>query len=179
MSKRAIKDELVSMLPFLRRYARVLVRGNTAEADDLVQETMLKAIRSIDRFREGAELRSWLTTIMINTLRSEHRKARSRQAYAATLPGEEPSAPPRQQDWVEAQTVLEALQMLPSEQREAIALMAFEDVRYAEAADMLGIKLGTFMSRLSRGRAALRKHLEGDSDLDKPPSPRLAAGGET
>ncbi len=167
MSKKRITEDLGHQMPYLRRYARALTSGNAAEADDLVQETLLKAIRSIDRFREGAELRAWLTTIMINTFRDEKRRVRVRQSYAETLSGEEPQVAPRQQDWMEVQTVLRALDTLPSDLREAISLVALEDVKYTDAAQRLGLKLGTFMSRVSRGRAALRQLLEGETQPKK------------
>lgn len=172
MAKKKISEDLAEQLPYLRRYARALSSGNSAEADDLVQETLLKAIRSIERFREGAELRAWLTTIMVNTFRSERRRARTRQNYLDAQDGEEPQSAPRQQDWLEVQTVLRALDTLPPELREAITLVALEDVKYTDAAQRLGLKLGTFMSRVSRGRAALRRLLEGETD------PRQRAAGE-
>lgn len=172
MSKKRISEDLADHLPYLRRYARALTCGDTAEADDLVQETLLKAIRSIERFREGAELRAWLTTIMVNTFRSEKRRARTRKNYLDNQSGEEQQTAPRQQDWMEVQTVLRSLDTLPSELREAITLVALEDVKYTDAAQRLGLKLGTFMSRVSRGRAALRRMLEGE------PDPRKRAAGE-
>ncbi len=170
MSKKRISEDLAEHLPYLRRYARALTCGDAADADDLVQETLLKAIRSIERFREGAELRAWLTTIMVNTFRSDKRRARTRRAYLENQAGEEQQSAPRQQDWMEVQTVLRSLDTLPPELREAITLVALEDVKYTDAAQRLGLKLGTFMSRVSRGRAALRRMLEGEPD----PSRRVA-----
>lgn len=172
MSRRRIEQDLAEQIPYLRRYARLLAGPDRGDADDLVQETLLKAISSLDRFRAGAELRAWLTTIMINTYRSERRRARTRRAYLEAQPLDEPGGEPTQQAWMELQSLTEALAKLPPEQREAITLMAVEDVRYVDAARILNVKLGTFMSRIARGRAALRRLLDG-----QPEAPRKAVGG--
>ncbi len=152
--------ELAAEIPRLRRFARLLTRGDTAQADDLVQETLLRALRSIESFREEAGLGTWMTTIMLNIHRSEHR----RQARRSAEPEEaapEPSEPARQEQRIEVRDTLAALGALPEEQRLAIALVSVQDMSYAEAARTLGIKLGTLMSRISRGRAAMRARLEG------------------
>lgn len=176
MGRRRIEQDLAEQIPFLRRCARQLVgQGKVAEADDLVQDTLLKAIQSIDRFREGAELRAWLTTIMANTFRSERRREMVRRRHLERHDLVEPSIGPSQDDALEVKAVLDALAGLPPEQREVVALMAVEDIKYAEAAKMLNIKLGTFMSRIARGRSALRRMVEGKGAV--PPAPRRAANG--
>lgn len=175
MSQRRIQEDLAAHIPWLRRYARLLVGRDAHEADDLVQETLLRAIRSIDRFREGAELRAWLTAIMVNAFRSDRRRAATRRAWLAAQPGGEPATRARQVDRLEVQAVARALAALPPEQREAVALVALGDVRYADAAKALNLKLGTFMSRIARGRAALRRLLDGN---EGPPGRRAVAMGE-
>ncbi len=152
--------ELAAEIPRLRRFARLLTRGDAAAADDLVQETLLRGLRSIDSFREDAALGTWMTTIMLNLHRSEHRR-RARGETDPETAAPEPSEPARQEQRLEVQETLAALRALPEEQRLAIALVSVQDMSYAEAAKTLGVKLGTLMSRISRGRAAMRARLEG------------------
>ncbi|MEM0943642.1 MAG: sigma-70 family RNA polymerase sigma factor [Pseudomonadota bacterium] len=165
-------QSLTNELPYLRRMARLVTGGNAADADDLVQETVLKAISRIDSFRGDAELRTWLTSIMMNVHRSDKRRASVRARYLEAQPKEEPMMPARQVDKLEVSETLDALKRLPEDQRMAIAAVAGGDLSYAQAAEVLGVKLGTFMSRISRGRAALRRLTEGSEDRpiegDKP-----------
>lgn len=140
----------------LRRYALVLTR-NADDAEDLVQETLTKAIAAAHTWQPGTELRPWLFRILHNTHVSGLRKARVRAAAAPDLP--EPVAPEHQLASIELRQVLEVLDSLPEAQRRPIVLVALEDMSYAEAARSLDVPLGTFMSRLGRGRAALRRLL--------------------
>jgi RNA polymerase sigma-70 factor (ECF subfamily) len=161
MSRRSQTEEMTAHLRSLKRYALVLAR-NSADADDLVQETLLRALSAAETFREGADMRVWLFRIMHNAHVSSGRRAQTRAAYLdaqSTL--ETPAAPATQHDRLEVKAVIEALDRLPEPQREAVALMALEDIRYADAAKVLGVPLGTFMSRISRGREALRRLVEG------------------
>lgn len=163
MTRRRHTDEMTAHLRSLKRYALVLAR-NPADADDLVQETLLRALSAAETFREGADMRVWLFRIMHNAHVSSGRRAQTRAAYvdAQSALGI-PSAPATQHDRLEVKAVIEALDALPESQREAVALMALEDIRYVDAAKVLGIPLGTFMSRISRGREALRRLVEGTS----------------
>lgn len=165
--------ELEDEIPRLRRFARVLTRGDAAAADDLVQETLLRALGGLDSFREEAGLGTWMTTIMLNIHRSEHRRRVLRDAHLAEeAAAPEPSEPARQVQRIEVAETLEALDSLPDEQRIAIALVSIGDMSYADAARSLGVKLGTLMSRISRGRAAMRARLE------TPPEDREPAHGK-
>lgn len=161
MSRRRTSEEMTAHLRSLKRYALVLAR-NPSDADDLVQDTLLRALSAADSFREGADMRVWLFRIMHNAHVSAGRRAQTRAAYVrAQSELETPTAPAHQHDRLEVKAVLEALDTLPEPQREAVALMAMEDIRYADAAKILGIPLGTFMSRISRGREALRRLVDG------------------
>jgi RNA polymerase sigma factor (sigma-70 family) len=126
-------------------------------AEDLVQETLVKAIARADTWQPGTSLRPWLFRILHNTHVSNHRRAQVRSAAAPDLP--EPVTPETQHRHLELREVLEALEKLPDSQRAPIVLVALEDMSYAEAARSLDVPLGTFMSRLGRGREALRKLL--------------------
>ena len=152
----AIADQIHTHVQGLRRYALVLTR-NPEDAEDLVQETLTKAIAAASSWQPGTELRPWLFRILHNAHVSGLRKARVRAQAVPDLP--EPVAQPEALARIELAQVLEALESLPEAQRKPILLVALEDMSYAEAARSLDVPLGTFMSRLGRGRAALRKLL--------------------
>jgi RNA polymerase sigma factor (sigma-70 family) len=144
----------------LRRYALALT-GSRYEAEDLVQETLTRAIGAADGFRKGGNLRGWLFSIMHNTFVSSVRSRRAaEQELDDTLP--ELRQPARQLDRLAVRDALTALSRLPEAQRAAVVLIALEDFSYAEAARVLGIPIGTLMSRLARGREALRRAMSED-----------------
>jgi RNA polymerase sigma factor (sigma-70 family) len=151
-------DDLHSHISSLRRYALVLCRSH-ADADDLVQETLVKAIAAADTYRPGNHLRAWLFSILHNTFvshkRQYARRARAARFLDATL--EDPGAPPVQEKHVEAQHTLNMLSRLTPEQQSVLVLIAVEGLSYAEAAEALDLPIGTLMSRLARGREELRR----------------------
>lgn len=142
-------------LPRLRRFARAL-RPDSG-ADDLVQDCLERALRKSNLWRHGTNMRAWLFRILYNVHLSGLRNAR-RSPF--TLPLDEIDQPvsDRGQQFarVELAELSKALGDLPVEQRDVILLVALEGMRYDEAAEVLGISMGTVRSRLSRGRAALR-----------------------
>ena len=150
----SLADQLHGHIQGLRRYALVLTR-NRDDAEDLVQDTLTKAIAKAQTWQPDSDLRPWLFRILHNTHISNMRKVKVRQVAAVDLP--DPVVPETQTDHIELRQVLEALQQVPEAQRKPILLVALEDMSYAEAARSLDLPLGTFMSRLGRGRAALRK----------------------
>lgn len=166
MSSKRPRDAglLEAEIPQLRRFSRVLVRGDQAAADDLVQETLLRALRSLTSFRADASLSTWLTAIMLNVHRSQKRVAKRKpEEPEADTELPEPSEPARQEQRIEVMQTMDALDALPEEQRLAIALVSIHEMSYRDAAESLGVKLGTLMSRISRGRAAMRAQLEGQA----------------
>ncbi len=154
----SLKSELHTHVASLRRYALVLCR-DPVTADDLVQETLVKAIAKADTFQPGTDLRPWLFRILHNTYVSDLRRARTRAEAAPDLP--DPVARECQDTHVELQQVMGALDQLPEAQRMPIILVALREMSYAEAARTLDVPLGTFMSRLGRGREALRRIVTG------------------
>lgn len=154
----SVMSEIKAHIASLRRYALVLTRDPDA-AEDLVQETLVKAIAKADTLRPNSDLRTWMFRIMHNTHVSALRRARTREAARPDLP--EPVTPEHQHSQMTLKQVLDALDRLPEAQRSAIVLVALEDMSYADAARSLDVPLGTFMSRLGRGREALRKILKG------------------
>lgn len=151
----SFEDELVTLLPRLRRFAYALSKS-PADADDLTQATVERAIRSQDQWTPGTRLDSWMYRIMrnlwIDTARSRSRK-------------EKFEAPPEEANHVgidgavqasaELGQVMAAMQRLPDEQREVVSLILIEGFGYREAAELLELPIGTVSSRLVRGRAAL------------------------
>jgi len=149
---------IVPYIPNLRRYARALV-GDRDGADDLVQDTLERAVRKFHLWRPG-DLRAWLFSIMhnvfVNQLKS--RKISSDQevddSFATPVPGA------TRADVLDLQR---ALGTLAPEQREVVLLVALEDMSYADVSRALGIPMGTVMSRLSRGRERLRRVMNGEA----------------
>jgi RNA polymerase sigma-70 factor (ECF subfamily) len=157
-------------LPSLRRYARYLTRDADA-AEDLLQDCLVNAIAGAHTLRPGAPLRPWLFRIMYTSHVAGWRR-RSRLPIAAEEAPER-AVEARQEAPIELSDVLRALDELPEPQRDAIVLVAIEDLSYEDAARVLNVPLGTLMSRLSRGRANLRRVVEGSA----PPTLRVVNGG--
>lgn len=158
-----IPQDMVAHIQRLRRYARTLSR-NAADADDLVQETLAKAIDRAELFRPGADLRAWLFGILHNTFVSSVRSAgrRTQPPIPERLP--DPRLDPDQETRVELGRVLIALRQLPDEQRQVILLVSVDGLTTDEAAAALGVPVGTVRSRLWRGREALRRLSRGESE---------------
>ena len=156
-----LEREIVELLPRLRRLARVLARA-PADADDLVQATMERALVARGQWRPGTRLDSWMYRIMKNAWIDESR-ARTRQSRmfapeaAGERVGDEGAA--AVESHLAAREVENAMARLPHDQRIAIALVLVEGLSYREAADVLQIPAGTLTSRLVRGRAALLAEL--------------------
>ncbi len=151
--------DLVEHIPRLRRYARALTR-EPAAADDLVQDTLERALNKLDLWRPGSDLRAWLFTLMHNLFVN-----RVRAQAPSTFPLDEVTDMPVQGGQMEAMAVRDihaALLRLPDDQREVILLVGLEQFGYAEAARILDLPIGTVMSRLSRGRERMRQMLAGD-----------------
>lgn len=148
-------------LPRLRRYARALT-GNRALSDDLVQDTLERAWTRLHLWRPGSDMRAWLFTIMHNVFVNG---VRARRLETTPLE-DEPSASEAAgrgtpEDGLLMRDLQVALAQLPAEQREVLLLVALEGLRYEEIAEVLGVPIGTVMSRLSRARERLRTLLAG------------------
>ncbi len=149
-----LRDQVLELLPALRAFARSLTR-NRAEADDLVQETLLKALSNIEKFDPGTNLRAWLFTILRNSYYTDMRKKRRENDGLSALAQQDHTMGPGQ-DWsVTLSTLKEALAQLPDDQREALVLVGAAGLSYEEAADVCGCALGTIKSRVNRARAKL------------------------
>lgn len=150
-------DEIAASVPALRRYARALTR-DVERADDLVQDCLERAIRKRGLFAPTGPLRGWLYRIMINIYRNDNRHERRRGTHVP-LDGLafEPATPASQPGRIALAEMSRAVDRLVPEQREALLLVVLDSLSYAEAAEALGIPIGTLMSRLGRARASLRQ----------------------
>lgn len=162
----SFKQQLVAAIPMLRGFARSL-SGNHDRADDLVQETLAKAIANRDKYRMGTNLHAWLVTILRNQYYSEGRRrwrevSDAEGTYAARLVEQ-----PGHTSHLELREFMAALQVLPDEQREALVLVGASGLSYEEAAEVLGTRVGTVKSRVSRARSRLDGLLSGREGFDR------------
>ena len=160
------ESELTQLLPRLRRFAFALSR-NGADADDLAQAAIERALRSRDQWQPGTRLDSWLYRIMrnlwIDTVRSRGRREKHEAPEdAAKNVGEDPREAMHAS--MELQRAMAAMERLPDEQREVVALILIEGFGYREVSEMLDLPIGTVSSRLVRGRTALLEMLGGNAD---------------
>jgi RNA polymerase sigma-70 factor (ECF subfamily) len=159
-----IRRDMVAAIPRLRAFA-VSLCGNPDRADDLVQETLAKALLNIKSFTEGTNLMAWLFTILRNGYYSEFRKRRREVAdIDGNLSGMLVSKA-SQDDHMEFLDFREALQKLPPDQREALILIGASGLSYEEAADICKCAVGTMKSRVSRARSRLSELLELDPEI--------------
>lgn len=175
MKRRKDDFDVIAELPGLKRYALILTR-DAAEAEDLLQDTLLKAYEGRRGWQPDRALRPWLFSIMHNAHASRLRSRRAEDARIIQATQFAPeTGPPVQDARVQLAQVQRAMLSLPEEQREALLLVAVEEFRYQEAATILNIPIGTLMSRLSRARAALRDAAGGTTADTRPEG--SAAGG--
>jgi RNA polymerase sigma-70 factor (ECF subfamily) len=155
------RAEIAAHIPRLRRYARALA-GDNHRADDLVQDTLERALTKFHLWRHGSDLRAWMFTIMHNVFINQL-KARRELALDDAVEDGLQSAP--QSDPLELRDLDAALRRLPVEQREVLLLVGLEQLSYAEASQALDVPVGTVMSRLSRGRERLHALMSGTATV--------------
>jgi RNA polymerase sigma factor (sigma-70 family) len=146
-------------IPALRRYAFALLRDRD-RADDLVQDTLERALSRWLLRRADGDVRAWLFTILRNLHVSAWRRDRRHGAAVAIDETTAPAVAARQEAALEVHDVLAALDQLPEEQKSLLLLVGVEDLSYDDAARVMGVPMGTVMSRLSRGRQRLRALME-------------------
>src|SRR6188474_2525770 len=157
----ALKDAMLAAVPSLRAFA-ISLSGNVDRADDLVQETLLRAIANIDSFQPGTNMSAWMFTILRNLFRSEYRKRRREVEDTDGSYAESLKSHPEQNSRLEFQEFRAALAKLPPDQREALILVGASGFSYEEAAEICECAVGTIKSRVSRARTRLAEilHLE-------------------
>jgi RNA polymerase sigma-70 factor, ECF subfamily len=170
-----LQDELGKLVPNLRAFARSL-SGNADQADDLVQETLVKAWKHRSSFEPGTNLKAWLFTILRNAFLSERRKRKFEVedkdgSYAARV-----SVHGSQSGHMDLVDFAKALELLPVEQKEALLLIGAEGFSYEEAGVMCGCAVGTIKSRVNRARAKLAELLQVEGASDYGPDQFHTAG---
>jgi len=156
--------QIEPVIPALRRYARSLVR-NRAAADDLVQDCLERAVSRWYQRRDGS-VRAWLFTILHNLAINQFRRSATRGRHVTideTNEDDFGEAAVQEQKQM-YRDVMNKLAKLPEDQRMVLLLVAVEDISYGDAAKVLGIPVGTVMSRLSRARERLQQEMEGIAD---------------
>lgn len=157
------KDELLTHLPALRAFALSLTR-NRATADDMMQDTVLKAWTNLNKFERGTNMRAWLFTILRNNYYTSRRKLNREVADVDNVFSDTLSVKPDHDGRLQMMDFKKALDQLPDEQREALILVGASGFSYEDAADMCGVATGTIKSRVNRARAKLAELLKLNDD---------------
>ena len=165
-----LRDDILASVPSLRAFA-ISLSGNGDRADDLVQETLLRAIANIDSFQPGSNLPAWLFTILRNEYFSQLRK-RKRKREVEDVDGElinQLPTPAGQEAHLDMADLRQAMLQLPDDQREAIILVGASGFSYQEVAEITQVAVGTVKSRVNRARVKLASLLGMDAEnLPKP-----------
>ena len=163
-TSQSIHEQIVTLLPRLRRFARNLTR-NPHDADDVVQIAVERALTRLDQWRRGARLDSWMFTIVRNAWIDELRsRGRHGKVFLAAEAGENIGTDSMARE-TELLSVQSAMARLPEDQREAVSLVLVEGLPYKEAAEVLDVPIGTLTSRLARGREALQALLGTEGEV--------------
>ncbi len=170
----SVRDAMLSAVPSLRAFA-ISLCGNVDRADDLVQETLLRAWANIHSFEPGTNMSAWLFTILRNLFRSEYRKRRREVADGDGAYAESMKTQPEQSSRVEFEEFRAALNKLPTDQREALILVGASGFSYEEAAEICGCAVGTIKSRVNRARTRLAELMSIESVDDFGPDRELRA----
>ena len=168
-----VRALIIDVMPSLRAFARTLANDRD-RADDLVQETVVKALSNLDRFKAGTNIRAWLFTILRNHFFSELRKQRREIADVDGKHAAQLTTRATQLEKVEFGDFRRALLKLPSEQREALILVGPAGFSYEEAADICCCAVGTIKSRVNRARTRLADMLQGETANEKPRKTHVA-----
>ena len=156
---------LEAHIPGLRRYAYALLHGDREGADDLVQDSLERALSCWHQRRTDGDLHGWLFTILYHRFVTDRRRQRRDVGHSSLteiLEAEQPRVEGRQEGALAHRDLLRGFAELPEEQRSVLLLIAVEGFSYRETARVLGLPIGTVMSRLSRGREHLRQYMNGD-----------------
>jgi RNA polymerase sigma-70 factor (ECF subfamily) len=168
-----LRATMLASVPNLRAFA-ISLSGNADRANDLVQETLLKAWAHRDSFEPGTNMQAWLFTILRNQFRSEYRKRRREVEDADGVHASTLTAPEAQTSHIEMEEMKRALDQLPSDQREALILVGASGFSYEEASQICGCAVGTIKSRVNRARMRLAELLT----LDVAPGDTSEPGGQ-
>ena len=161
----SLRDDILASVPSLRAFA-ISLSGNGDRADDLVQETLLRALANIDSFQPGSNLPAWLFTILRNIYYSEYRKRRREVADSDGTIAAKLATAPAQNGHMDLLDFRVALQQLPNDQREALILIGASGLSYEEAAGVCNCAVGTMKSRVNRARNRLAELMRISSSFE-------------
>jgi len=168
------REDVVALLPHLRAFARSLTAGSAALADDLVQDTVLKAFEAQEQYQPGTNLKAWLFTILRNQHLSLLRRKRTRNEVCDEDIDRMGSVPAFQESRIEVAAFRKAFAELSPDHRSVLVLVGIEGLPYEEVARIMGCEVGTVKSRVNRARNALKRMLLGD-ELPMEPTAREVA----
>jgi RNA polymerase sigma-70 factor, ECF subfamily len=160
---KVFRDQLVALLPSLRAFSRGLC-GHREMADDLAQDTMMRAWAARESYTQGSNFRAWMFMIMRNQFYTTIRKNARMTSLDPEVAERMLVVAPAQQNGINVNDVAKALQKLPAEQREVLLLIGANGLSYDEAAEVIGCAMGTVKSRLARGRTALAALIDGPAE---------------
>jgi RNA polymerase sigma-70 factor (ECF subfamily) len=169
-----VQTDLLRAVPRLRAFA-ISLTGNLDQADDLVQDTIVRGLSRLDRFEAGTNLQAWLFTILRNLFYSGYRKHRREVEDPDGAMAEKLCVAPDQATHLDFEDMRTALTKLSAEQREAILLVGAEGLTYEQAAEVCGVVVGTIKSRVNRARTRLAELLEAKPEEDLLPDPLVQA----
>ena len=158
MSGDLFADMMVAEMPYLRAFALSL-SGSISVADDLVQETLVKAWSHAESFEQGTNFRAWLVTILRNTYFNQYRKLSREVQDSDHVHAEQIAVGGEQESSVSMRDMQRAIDLLPPDQREILLMIGVTELSYEEAAQICNIAVGTVKSRLNRARARLAELL--------------------
>ena len=168
-ARKAARDDpdlLEEHIPGLRRFARALLQGDREAADDLVQDSLERALSCRHQRRRDGDLRGWIYTILYHRFITDRYRLRRRGGENKSLSdiqdADQPGVEGGQDEALAHRDLVRGLATLPEEQRAVLLLVGVEDFSYEQAARILELPIGTVMSRLSRGRERLRRYMNGD-----------------
>jgi RNA polymerase sigma-70 factor (ECF subfamily) len=163
-----LRADLLKAIPHLRAFA-ISLSGNVDQADDLVQEAIVRGLSHLHSFTPGTNLQAWLFPILRNQFHTSFRRRKREIEDPDGVMAGLLSSPPEQHGHLDLQDFRAALAQLPPDQREVLLLIGAEGLSYEEAAQICGAKVGTVKSRMNRARARLAEllHMNGDEDLGR------------
>jgi RNA polymerase sigma-70 factor (ECF subfamily) len=168
MVEDSLRDEILAAIPSLRAFA-ISLTGHSDRADDLVQDTIVRAWTNIDRFERGTNLNAWLFTILRNLFHSDYRKRQREIEDADGSYAERLKTRPDQQSHLDFEDFRAALATIPLDQREALLLVGAQGLSYEEAAEVCQVAVGTVKSRVNRARTRLAVLLDLTSEAELGP----------
>ena len=178
MNDRDFKNDLIAFIPPLRAFA-ISLTGKVDRADDLVQETLMKAWANRASFEPGTKLKAWLFTILRNEFYTVFRKRKREVEDADGIIAANVGVHPAQHSHMDLSDMRVALGFLPVDQREALLLVSASDMSYEEAAAICGVAVGTIKSRVNRARSKLSAllYVDGADDFGPDDTVRAVIGG--